>query len=181
LVTDPNVGQDQSLDALKADAKALYVGGNLAQAGTLLTKAVKLYPNDSDASMYLGNVLIAAGKPLDAIPVLASLKGRPGARMVFWKLLGYALLFDKNRLKESAEATRNYLNTNPDDLGAKLNLACALAQPGPKDNPDRPEIISLLTEVVKDPHWIERVRKLTSAGEDFELWKDDSKFMTLIK
>lgn len=181
VLRDVPGAQDDSPDTQKAYAKALYLKGDVSKAAEVLQRIISSKPKDTEALLYLGQALLQNSEPLKAIPVLETLSKLPKAPLLTWKLLGYAYLFDKASLENARQATERYLQAQPDDPGALINLACVYGQRGPEDQGNRERVLDLLGRVFRaDPAWRGRVLELTKPGEDFEKWSDDPAFMDLV-
>jgi tetratricopeptide (TPR) repeat protein len=162
---------------LKATAKAYYVAGEWGRAGDALRRAYRSDPKDPETLLYLANVIINYGRPTEAIRYLEELAALPTAPAVTWKLLGYSYLFRRDKLDDAARASRRYLEAFPGDVGALLNLTCALAQPGPEANPHYAEVLREVRNLTSSGEAVARqIRRLTQDGEDFSLWVDNSEF-----
>ena len=69
----------------------------------------------------------------------------------------------------------------PSDYGAKINLACAYGQLGPQYADATKEVVSLVTDILKNaPGLKQRIKDLTQPGQDFEKWTSVKEFMDLI-
>jgi tetratricopeptide (TPR) repeat protein len=182
IVRSPSAGKDETLDALKTDASAFLVTGQPERAERILRKANVLYPNDPDALLRLAQSLLNSTQVQKAIPVLEELSHNSNAPIVTWKLLGYAYLWRKDKRNEAIAASRKYLASLPNDEGTRLNLACALAQPGPKavSPTERAEILDILRELAKDAGWKVRIKELTLGDEDLAGWVGDKDFDAII-
>lgn len=178
---DPELGDLFSAETLRSYAKAYYVTGELNKAESMLRRARSLSPDDPDALFYLAHVLITAQRPLESIPYLAFLSALPNAPVLTWKLLGYACLFDSNRLDEAERATDKYLCFAPNDAGALLNLACVHGQRGPVGAVNVTLVMNLLKQAIQiEPAVRAKVKdELTQPGGDFEAWKDNPDFQKL--
>lgn len=117
-------------DAYKTISKALRFVKNHDACIEVLRAGRVRFVQDTDFPLYLAQTMIAANpkNPTVALPELYQLIGHPKAPILAWKLLGYALLFDTSRLKESIEHTKNYLAVVTREVGAFYNLACAHGQ-----------------------------------------------------
>lgn len=120
---------------------------------------------------YLAHVLITANRAREAIPYLLFLAALPNTSVITWKMLGYACLFDPNRLNEAEQATRRYLMLFPEDSGALLNLACVFGQRGPTPENVRQVTDTLGRAIQLNPNIAAFVKDtLTKPGKDFAAW-----------
>ena len=170
-----------SVETLKSYSKAYYVTGELCKAEAMLRRARGLSPDDPDTLFYLSHILITAQRPTEAIPYLSLLEALPNAPLLAWKLLGYACLFDPNRLDQAEHASKKYLCICPNDAGAILNLACVYGQRGPADADNSRKCIEYLTRAIAlDATVRDTVKgKLSQPGEDFGKWQDNEDFKKL--
>ena len=177
--TDAGVGAD--LADLKARAKAAYISDDWEQAEDALRRAYRLDPKDPETLLYLANVIINDDRPVEAIRYLEELATLQTAPTVTWKLLGYAYLWRPDKLEDAARASEQYLAAIPDGAGALLNLTCALAQRGPRNNPRRDEVVDKVRRLSADAEMAARIRELTAPGLDFELWVHEGDFREAAK
>jgi predicted Zn-dependent protease len=155
-------------------------------AENALQRALDQRPSDPRLSYELARVLLQedSDREAEAIPLLEDALKDPNAPQAAWMLLGYACLWDQNRLNRSIEASRKYLALRPDRPGALLNLACAYAQQaglGSQTERDlaKGEAIKTLTELFKlRPDMKDRVVDLED--NDFKAIKDDPEFRRLL-
>jgi tetratricopeptide (TPR) repeat protein/mono/diheme cytochrome c family protein len=125
-----------TLDKNPADFEAHYnlaamlqAQGNIAQATTEYTQAVKIRPEDAVANNALGGVLMASGHADEAIPhLITALKARPEYFDAHYNLgNAYAMRGD---FPNSVTQFRAAVRLRPDDADAQANLGSALAQVG---------------------------------------------------
>jgi tetratricopeptide (TPR) repeat protein len=176
VLQSTDAGAAANLADLKARAKASYISDDWEQAEDALRRAYRLDPKDPETLLYLANVIINDDRPIEAIRYLEELATLQAAPTVTWKLLGYAYLWRPDKLEDAARASERYLAAIPDDAGALLNLACALAQRGPTNNPRRDEVVEKVRLLSSDPEMAARIRDLTAPGLDFELWVHEKDF-----
>ncbi len=178
-------------------AKALYAAGYYSTAETLLKECQKRDPGNSDALHYLGNVLIKQGIEFDkagkdveaeekmkaATTLLEQLTTMKQARIVSWKFLGYAALWNDQKYELAADSSKTYLEQMPGDADAVLNLACASARlawdpEGKVINEKRKKetLDSIERLLLLNPNAVDTIRKLTKPDEEFEHAKDDTDF-----
>jgi tetratricopeptide (TPR) repeat protein len=169
------------MESLQAYSKAYYLAGDLPKAESMLRRARGLAPDDPDILFYLAHILVESHRPTEAIPYLKFLQALPNPPVLTWKLLGYACLFDSNRLAEAETATRQYLGLAPNDAGAHLNLACVYGQRGPSEaNNVTQAMASLRTALQLDPALRSFVKEtLTQPGQDFAAWTAIPEFSNL--
>jgi TolA-binding protein len=101
-------------NALKDQAASAYVAGEYAKAAKALRQYLQAVPDDDTAKFYLALALLAEGEAAQALPILASLQGRPGmddAELAWYRAL--ALLMD-----EQAEAGQKTLSEISDGASA---------------------------------------------------------------
>lgn len=184
LAAAPKADPKSDLDQVRAQAKSLYLLGQYRDAKRAYEQVVEQDPKDADALCYVGNCSILMDRPVEAIDPLERAAALPGAPAVVWKLLGYAYLFgapgsmsDVERLGKSAAATSRYLETDPTDPGALLNLACAYGQQGPEKGV-KEKLMPLLRTLKANPQAMARIRELMQPGQDFVLWAGDADFRT---
>lgn len=162
-------------------AKAQYLDGKLTDAEQTLRETLQVDPRDPDGLFYLSHVLLAADRPIIALPFLERLALQPKAPVLTWKLLGYAYLFDATQLEKSERATNSYLALRPDDWGAWLNLACVFGQRGPDQAVNVDRVVEILSRVfLNAPQWRQRVQELMAEGEDFSGWTETTPFLGLV-
>ena len=180
---DPDLVALLSVEALKAYSKAFYVTGDTTRAEALLRQARTQGPDDPETLFYLSHILITAQRPLEAIPYLEYLQALPNVMSLTWKLLGYACLFDPNRLGEAEVATRKFLELYPNDAGAHLNLACVFGQRGPGDPANVAAVKTHLGAAIRlEPETKKLVQDtLTQPGQDFAVWSGTADFTDLLK
>lgn len=178
------VGSDLPLETAedyRAQGQAEYYNGNYQKARELFDKALSANPSDTKALVGVAQVYLAQDNPLNAIPFLERAAGTPNPPSYVWKLLGYAYLWDENRLEESERATQRYLEENRNDNAALLNLACVYGQRGPEDLENKQKCLNLLAKVFEnDPEERDTVRKLMKREGDFEEWASDEDFLRLV-
>ena len=177
----PPPGAEDTPRSIKPYAKALILKGELSKADEVLQGLVARRPKDVDALLLKAQALLADNRPLEAVPFLETLATLPTAPLLTWKLLGYAYLFDPERLDESMKATQRYLQSEPGDPGARLNLACVYGQRGPLDDEAKQRLPELLGAVLAaSPGLKTRVQQLTGPGQDFEAWRGEPAIQRLI-
>ncbi len=170
-------------------ARSFYELKDFDQAVSYFQKALAIRPNQPEALVASASALLESGENLQAIPVLEKLVGLPIVPAIAWKLLGYAYLFypddgpDKTqKLEASVTASRKYIALEPDDWGAKLNLACAYGQLGPNYAGAVQEAVTLVREILENkPDWKQRCQRLTGGGQDFAQWAGVKEFMQLLE
>jgi tetratricopeptide (TPR) repeat protein len=177
-------------DDLLADARAQIVLGRYDEAIASLLRCLALRPESTQATLLLGAAYVARKRHPEAVALLENLIRKTPARAPLnaWKLLGYARLFldpeDAGHipnLLRSISLTGKFLAIIPDDLGARLNRACAYGQLGPDDPRARgPLLEDLRVLFAAAPEARENVRALTAGDLDFSAWKDDPEFKALL-
>ncbi len=180
LVEDGEQFRSLPLDTIRAYAKARYLLGELDKAEEILRKARTIAPDDTDLIFHLANVLIRRAKYGEAIAHLNFLVNHPQVRVLTYKLLGYACLFVDGRLNEAESATRKYLCVHPEDVGAKVNLACVYGQRGPQQAVNWERLLPLLDQLRPHPDAMRTIARLTVKGEDFSAWVDHPGFKLII-
>lgn len=188
ILTRPGVGREGSFDDLFNDGKAYYVLGQIDDALATFQRCLAQRPGHPGSMLYQAAALIDLKKYLPAGDILESLVNKPQAPIEAWKLLGYALLFypatrpeHADKLRRAIAASRAYLNLQPDDTGAQLNLACAYGQLGPANAEARAELRQTLPALAALPALKSRINELTQPGDDFAAWTGDSEFSELFK
>jgi len=114
---------DERAAALVARARIAQMGGAVADAVDLASEAVALAPKSAYAGTVLGAALLAAERPVDALPPLraAARSGRPQASF----LLGRAWT-ELREYRRAAASYRAALAVEPGDAGSANNLIPAL-------------------------------------------------------
>jgi thioredoxin-like negative regulator of GroEL len=183
LVGQPLVeGPSIPVTDLVAKAKAFFLRREFQNAHELLERAKDREGNNPEVLFNLANTLLAQRQEAKAIPILERLVNLTGVNELAWKYLGYASLWEPSKLDQAESATQRYLELNPDDLGAKFNLACAYGQRGPQDEANRKRTFDLLREIIeRDPRWRDKLNELTLDGQDFAAWRNDTEFQALLK
>jgi hypothetical protein len=181
-------GKSGTPDKLRTDAKAFATLGDLRHAAEALERALQQKPDDTQLKFDLARVLVdlGNGQEREARLLLKDVVAQPQPPAAAWKLLGYVGLWGETSddLRQAAEASRNYLSIDANDAGARLNLACALAQlaaRGPEDDRDgyRAKAITELRVLLKEaPNLKNRVQDL--AEVDFAPIRDDPEFKSLL-
>lgn len=186
----------ENKDAIKSDSagvlanlgRSFYELGQYAEAIAPLEKALKIRPNQPETLLAVASAMVNSGKQLDAIGILEKLTSLSSGPTRAWKLLGYSYLYypddkpdKREKLEESIEASSKYIAFQPDDYGAKLNLACAYGQLGPEYADAKTEVIALTKELLANvPGVKQRIKDLTLPGQDFAQWTGVKEFMDLI-
>ncbi len=91
--------------------------------------AVELNPDDGEARLHLGGLLMATSRYREAAEQLRLHCSRPGSRPQGWRLLSTAL-YKIGDLTAALEAARRAADTAPEELEHKLNLASLLGEAG---------------------------------------------------
>ncbi|TWT10686.1 ABC transporter permease [Reyranella sp. CPCC 100927] len=92
-------------------------------------QAVDLKPDDSEVRLHLGGLLMAAGRYREAVEHLQAHCNRPGGQPQGWRLLSTAL-YKIGDLPASLETAQRAVDTAPDELEYRLNLASLLGEAG---------------------------------------------------
>jgi tetratricopeptide (TPR) repeat protein len=108
---------------LAAQARIALLQGDKARAARLGESAVASDPSSEYAGEAYGEVLVAAGRPVDALPVLKRAARRDRPRACF--LLGQAQ-FSLRDYRAATRSFRRTLRSDPDHFGAENNLLPAL-------------------------------------------------------
>lgn len=106
-----------------------YFAGDLEAAESAFRKALEIKHDYHYASYNLARVLIAAGSPEEAAPLLDELIGRDPDDLDAIATRGTAALF-LERYEEAAELFRRVLRSRRDDAGGWYNLGLALELQG---------------------------------------------------
>jgi tetratricopeptide (TPR) repeat protein/mono/diheme cytochrome c family protein len=110
-------------------AALLQIRGNLPEAITQFTEAVRIHPDDATANNALGAMLLAAGRIQESIPHLtAALKTRPDYFDAHYNL-GNALA-SQGDFSGALTHFRAAVRLHPDDANAEANLGSAFAATG---------------------------------------------------
>jgi len=162
-------------------SKAYYILDQFPLALQANKAALGLDPENPELLFYRGNILAAYNRPVDAIAPLEYAIALRGEKAATYKLLGYCLLFQENSWQRALEMTEKYLALYPDDLGAKINKACAMGQRGPsKEGGPNSLIVYLESLFAQAPSARERIASLTEPGDDFAAWVEIPEFKRLV-
>jgi hypothetical protein len=110
-------------------AALLQIRGDVSEAVTHFSQAVRIHPQDATANNALGAALLASNRIGEAIPYLAAaLKGRPDYFDAHYNL-GNALA-SQGDFAQALVHFRAAVRVNPEDANAEANLGSALAEMG---------------------------------------------------
>jgi adenylate cyclase len=131
-----------------------------------LERAVALAPNNADAYVGLGWILLQAGKPEEAIEALEkSMRLDPHYPVHCLIFLGEAYYW-LGRYEEAIAAEKKALLRNPDDLGAHLRLAVFYSEIGRKEEAQ----VELAESLRLSPNYsLEVVRQITPYRDPADL------------
>jgi tetratricopeptide (TPR) repeat protein len=186
VVKREGAGRVGTPEKIATDALAFAALGKNMNAERALRRALEQKPDDPRLSYELALLLLPedSDRQREAIPLLEDVVKAPDPPPQAWKLLGYACLWDREKLQRSVEATQKYLTLSPNEPGALLNLACAYAQlAGLGDEAARPgfweKALKTLQTLLTASPWLKaRVEELKA--EDFRFLKDDPNFTSLL-
>jgi tetratricopeptide (TPR) repeat protein len=210
IITDPDIEKPVSDPEVQAAAKVITKSGSIVKSGSvgalfnlgrsfyelheyaraipLFQKALEIRPNQPEVLLCTASAMLEIGNNLGAIGILEKLTTLSIVPTAAWKLLGYAYLFypddkpdKRGKLEKAITASRKFLAFEPNDNGAKLNLACAYGQLGPDYPGAVQSVISLIKEILdQDPGSKHRIRGLVTIEQDFGAWTEVSEFMRLL-
>jgi len=181
VVMNKRLMDDPSAEACKTRGKALYVKDQKVGAEKEFQQALALNPDDVEALSYLGEIRIDLDRPVDAIEPLEKLKVLAPDNDRVLKLLGYSYLWMPEKLDQSIAETTAFLEKHPQELGAKLNLACAHAQKGISET-SKKIVLPILRELIekKPDRYRPFLKKLAGPGGDFHAWREDTEFKQIL-
>ena len=178
-------GEHVPVDEVKKAAVVLGLGGEIVRATQFLELALQTNPADEDLAMMLAKSLAELDKREEAVAELVEFKTKNAKPSRVDKLLGFYLLWSKDRLQESIEHTTSYLDKiAPKDDGAIFNLACAYAQlyAQTQSEENRKLALQKLKDAISMNHvWKERAVELTGIDGDFVSLKDDAEFKVIVQ
>lgn len=126
LIARTDIGLSEKLNIRRQFARCCEEQGNSHEALAQLEEIVKADPNDFDSTTRLALQLEAAGRGIEAIPLLRNLAGReiytPVVRAQIYDKVG-ALLVKKGEKAAAETEYRKALTLNPKDTVAEAALA----------------------------------------------------------
>lgn len=132
----------------------------------------------------LADVYWRVGRYRDAAAVIERHRSQIGGAAMH--LLGYYLLWVRDRLKDALRYSEAYLAEHAHHSATLINKACALAQLAELEGNEQPEyrrsaIETLRRAVELDAQWRSRIAELSMApGDDFYSLRSDAEFRKIV-
>ena len=160
-----------------------YLRKEYGKARQYYAQALQRTPDDAIVTMKVAQALWNEGQLQEAVQHLELARLGRNTPLDAYKLLGYYLLWFPHRLKDSVKYSEYYLQSKPEDQGARFNVACAFAQlyEFNKSAENRQTALDALRQVVaREPTWKAQAKTLTGDGGDFHSLENDAQFRELI-